>query len=217
MDRIDDIMGRWNRHRELEVFLTTFDGAQHLRLHGWLKRNDVLIKSENIVKEDDYFGVFTIYIPESMLKILKKANTKKGLFTDLEVMSAESERWNIFQNKSKDKSKLFESIENLMFSFQIRDKNDIEKFLKQANETSLALFKKNDDFIDDYVETPEMSKKDKLKDIELMIEAFVEEERYEDCALLVEIKDKIKKHYKKITNEYYTKGTININKSGSFF
>ena len=27
----------------------------------------------------------------------------------------------------------------------------------------------------------------------------------------------LKKHYKKITNEYYTKGTININKSGSFF
>ena len=53
MDRIDDIMGRWKRHRELEVFLTTFDGEQHLRLHGWLKRNDVLIKSENIVKEKE--------------------------------------------------------------------------------------------------------------------------------------------------------------------
>ena len=85
-----------------------------------------------------------------------------------------------------------------MFSFQIKDKNDIEKFLKQANETSLALFKKNDDFIDDYVETNEMSAKDKLRDLELMIEAFVEEERYEDCALLVKIKDKIKKHYKKL-------------------
>jgi hypothetical protein len=60
MDRIDDIMGRWNRHRELEVCLTTFDGQQHLRLHGWLKRNDVLIKSENIADQDDYFGVFTV-------------------------------------------------------------------------------------------------------------------------------------------------------------
>ena len=30
-----------------------------------------------------------------------------------------------------------------------------------------------------------------------MIEAFVEEERYEDCALLVKVKNKIKKHYKK--------------------
>jgi len=112
-------------------------------------------------------------------------------------MSTESERWNLFQDKTKDKDKLFESIQNFMFSFQVRDKKDIETFLKQANETSLALFKKNDDFIDDYIETDEMSAKDKIKDLDLMIEAFVEEERYEDCALLVKIKDKIKKHYKK--------------------
>jgi len=197
MDRIDDIMGKFNRHREMEVFLTTFDGAQHLRLHGWLKRNDVLIKSENIVNQEDYFGVFTVYINDTMLKKLKEENTEKGLFIDLEVMSTESERWNIFQNKTKDKDNLLESIQNFMFSFQIRDKNDIEKFLKEANETSLALFKKNDDFVDDYVETPEMTKKDKLKDLELMIEAFVEEERYEDCALLVKIKEKVIKHYAK--------------------
>ena len=199
MDRIDDIMGRWNRHREIEVFLTTFDGAQHLRLHGWLKRNDVLIKSENIADLDDYFGVFTIYVNEITLDKLKEENTEKGLFIDLEVMSTESERWNIFKGM-KDKDKLFESIQNFMFSFQIRDKKDIEKFLIEANETSLALFKKNKDFIKDYVETIEMTKKDKLKDLELMIEAFIEEERYEDCALLVKIKNKVKKHYKKQLN-----------------
>jgi hypothetical protein len=44
-----------------------------------------------------------------------------------------------------------------------------------------------------------MSKKDKLKDIELMIEAFVEEERYEDCALLVGIKEDIIEYYDKQT------------------
>ena len=197
MDRIDDIMGRWNRHRELEVFLTTYDGEQHLRLHGWLKRNDVIIKSENIVKEDEYFGVFTVYVTENQLNKLKDQNKERSLFMDLEVMSTESERWNVFKGM-KDKDKLFESIQNFMFSFQIKDKKDIEKFLKEANETSLALFKKNKDFIKDYVETPEMSKKDKLKDLDLMIEAFVEEERYEDCALLVKIKDKIKKHYTKL-------------------
>ena len=87
-----------------------------------------------------------------------------------------------------------------MFSFQIRDKKDIEKFLTEANETSLALFKKNKDFIIDYVETPEMSKKDKLKDLEIMIDTFVEEERYEDCALLVKVKNKVIKHYKKQLN-----------------
>ena len=190
-------VSKWNRHRELEVFLTTFDGAQHLRLHGWLKRNDVIIKSENIAKQDDYFGVFTVYVTENQLEKLKENNTENSLFMELEVMSTESERWSLFQDRSKNKSKLLESIENFMFSFQIRDKNDIEKFLKQANETSLALFKKNNDFIDDYVETDEMSVKEKLQDLELMIEAFVEQERYEDCALLVKIKNKIKKHYKK--------------------
>jgi valyl-tRNA synthetase len=197
MDRIDDIMGRWKRHRELEVFLTTFDGAQHLRLHGWLKRHDVLIKSENIVDQDDYFGVFTVYVTENQLDKLKENNTESSLFMELEVMSTESERWNIFKGM-KDKDRLFESIQNFMFSFQIRDKKDIESFLTQANETSLALFKKNKAFITDYVETPEMSAKDKMRDLDLMIEAFVEEERYEDCALLVKIKDKVKKHYKQL-------------------
>ena len=202
MDRIDDIMGKWNRHREMEVYLTTFDGAQHLRLHGWLKRNDVLVKSENIVDQDDYFGVFTVYITENQLEKLKENNTESSLFMELEVMSTESERWNLFQDKTKDKDKIFESIQNFMFSFQIRDKKDIEKFLKEANETSLALFKKNEDFINDYVETTEMSAKDKLKDLDLMIEAFVEEERYEDCALLVKVKNKvIKFHETSITKK----------------
>jgi len=196
MDRIGDIMGKWNRHRELEVYLTTYDGEQHLRLHGWLKRNDVLIKSENIADIDDMFGVFTIYINETMLEKLKEENTEKGLFIDLEIMSTESERWDIFRGMN-DRNKILKSIQNFMFSFQIKDKKDIERFLKQANETSLALFKKNKDFIIDYVRTKEMSAKDKMKDLDLMIEAFVEEERYEDCALLVKIKEKVIKHYKK--------------------
>ena len=199
MDKIDDIMGNWNRHREIEVFLTTADGTQHLRLHGWLKRNDVLVKSENIVDQDDYFGVFTIYITENQLDKLKENNTESSLFMELEVMSTESERWNIFKDM-KDKDKLLESIQNFMFSFQIRDKKDIEKFLTEANETSLSLFKQNKAFITDYVETKEMSVKDKVKDLDLMIEAFVEEERYEDCALLVKIKEKVIKNYKKQLN-----------------
>ena len=196
MDRIDDIMGRWNRHREIEVFLTTLNGEQHLRLHGWLKRNDVLIKSENIVDQDDYFGVFTIYINEIMLDKLKEENHEKNLFENLEVMSTESERWNVFKGM-KDKDSLFETIQNFMFSFQIKDKKDIDVFLKEANETSLALFKRNKAFIKDYVETTEMSPKDKVKDLNIMIEAFIEEERYEDCVLLVKIKEKVKKNYNK--------------------
>tara|TARA_R100001015_G_C4609696_1_gene164973 strand:+ start:115 stop:720 length:606 start_codon:yes stop_codon:yes gene_type:complete len=196
MDRIDDIMGRWNRHRELEVYLTTFDGAQHLRLHGWLKRNDTLIKTENISNSDDHFGTFMVYITENQLNKLKENNTESSLFMDLEVMSTESERWNLYQGLNK-KEGIFDKIQDFMFNFQIRSKEDIETFLKQANETSLALFKRNDEFVDDYIKTKEMSKEDKLKDIDHMIESFVEEERYEDCAFLVKIKDKVIEYYEK--------------------
>ena len=198
MDRIDDIMGKWHRHREMEVYLTTFDGTQHLRLHGWLKRNDTLIKSENIVDKEDHFGTFMVYITENQLDKLKENNTESSLFMDLEVMSSESDRWNIFQGLKKDNFESdLEKIQDFMFNFQIRDKEDIQSFLIQANETSLSLFKKSKDFVNDYVETSSMSKKDKIKDIDLMIEAFVEEERYEDCALLVGIKEDIKEFYAK--------------------
>ena len=191
-------MGKYKRHREFEVHLLTFDGAQHLRLHGWLKRNDVLIKSETIHKNKDSFGRFMIFINDIMLEKLKEENYERGLFLDIDVMNGENERWNLIKGIKKEKTEnLFEKIQDFMFSFQIRDKDDIEKFLKQANETSLALFKRNNDFVDDYITTKDLTYKDKLKDIELMIEAFVEEERYEDCALLVKIKDKIKKHYNK--------------------
>ena len=195
--RIDEIMGQWNRHREMEVYLTTYDGAQHLRLHGWLKRNDTLIKSETIVDNDDQFGMFMVYITENQLNKLKENNTESSLFMDLEVMSTESERWNIFQGiKDKEnKDNLFEKIQDFMFSFQIKDKDDIQKFLTQANNTSIALFKKSKEFIKDYIETEEMTYSDKVKDLDLMIEAFIEEERYEDCAILVKIKKKMKKYY----------------------
>ena len=197
-------MAKYKRHREFEVYLTTYDGQQHLRLHGWLKRNDVLIKSEMIHKEDDTFGRFMIYVNDIMLEKLKLENVERGLFCDIDVMNGESERWNLIKGMERKKSEnLFEKIQDFMFSFQIRDREDIQKFLTQANETSLALFKKNDDFIEDYITTKELSYKDKLKDIESMIEAFVEEERYEDCALLVKIKDKIKKYYNKQKTESY--------------
>jgi len=190
-------MTGYKRHREMEVYLTTYDGTQHLRLHGWLKRNDTLIKSENIVDQDDYFGVFMVYITENQLNKLKENNTESSLFMNLEVMSTESERWNLFQSikDKEDKDNLFDKIQDFMFSFQIKDKDDIEKFLTQANNTSIALFKKSKDFIDDYIETEEMNYGDKVKDLDIMIEAFIEEERYEDCAILVKIKKKMKKYY----------------------
>jgi len=193
-------MAKYERHREFEVHLLSYDGAQHLRLHGWLKRNDVLIKSETIHKSDDSFGRFMIYINDIMLEKLKLENMERGLFCDIDVMNGESERWGLIRNiekesKESERENLIDKIQDFMFSFQIRDKEDIENFLKQANETSLTLFKQDKSFIKDYIETNELTYKDKIKDIDLMIEAFVEEERYEDCALLVGIKEDIKEFY----------------------
>ena len=192
-------MGKYERHREFEVHLLTYDGAQHLRLHGWLKRNDVLIKSETIHNNDDSFGRFMVFINNIMLEKLKEENLERGLFLDIDVMNGESERWGLIKNieKENERENLLDKIQDFMFSFQIRDKDDIEKFLKKANETSLKLFKQSKSFIKDYVKTRELTYEDKIKDIDLMIETFVEEERYEDCALLVKVKQQINKHYKK--------------------
>jgi len=85
------------------------------------------------------------------------------------------------------------------------DPENIQDFLAHANEISLALFKQNKDFIVEYVKTKSMSKKEKLKDIELMIEHFVEEERYEDCALLVGIKEDVMEYYDKQTEKLLKK------------
>ena len=192
-------MGKYERHREFEVHLLTYDGVQHLRLHGWLKRNDVLIKSETIHNNDDSFGRFMIFINNIMLEKLKEENLERGLFLDIDVMNGESERWGLIRDIEKENKRenLLDKIQDFMFSFQIRDKEDIIKFLKKANETSLKLFKQNKSFVRDYVETRELTYEDKIKDLDLMIETFVEEERYEDCALLVKVKQQINKHYKK--------------------
>ena len=192
----DDSMDKERpRHREFEVHLTTYDGAQHLRLNGWLKRNDVIVKSEGIqkTKKSLFFGSFIVYINDIMLEKLKEENLERGLYCDIEVMNGEKERWDTY--KTYESENLFEKIQDFMFSFQVKDKKDIEKFLKDANNTSISLFKSSKSFVKDYVETTEMSYADKTKDMDLMIEAFEKEERYEDCAFLVKIKDKIEKYY----------------------
>ena len=152
-------MKNYKRHREFEVHLVTYDGEQHLRLHGWLKRNDIIVKMESIHKKDDSFGSFTIYINDKMLENLKTDNLERGLYCDIDVMNGENERWGLLRSieHSQQQENLLDKIQNFMFSFQIKSKEDISKFLKQANETSLKLFKQDKSFIIDYVETKEMS------------------------------------------------------------
>ena len=72
-----DMIGEWNRQHQLEIILKTFDGAQHLRLHGWLKRNDTLIKMESFAnKGEDYFGSFIVLLESKVLDYLKEENTE---------------------------------------------------------------------------------------------------------------------------------------------
>ena len=206
---------------ELEVYLTTYDGAQHLRLHGWLKRNTILIKAETIAKTKDHFGMFMIYINDEMSEKLKKINIEQGMYCDLEVMGNESSRWDLYKRQNppdwgnldegldddgnfprdengfdmdrlEDIENYSSSIKSFMFSLDLKSPEDIDNFIKHANETSLKLFKREDEFTEEYIQTNALSTQEKIKDIEIMIEYFIENgERYEDCALLHKIKTKI--------------------------
>lgn len=210
---------------ELEVYLTTYDGAQHLRLHGWLKRNSILIKSETIDKSKDHFGMFMIYVNDEMLDKLRKANIEQGMYCDMDVMGNESSRLDLFNRSNPeikfdwgkleddldedgnfplDENGRFDSsrldnldkfsngIKSFMFSLDLQSPERMDEFVKSANEMSLKLFKREDEFVEEYIKTPAMSSKEKIKDIEIMIEYFIEDgERYEDCAILYKIKERI--------------------------
>ena len=209
---------------ELEVYLTTYDGAQHLRLHGWLKRNSILIKSETIDKAKDHFGMFMIYVNDEMLDKLRQANIEQGMYCDMDVMGNESSRLDLFKKSNNIKfdwgkleddldedgnfpldedgrfdssrlenlDKFSNGIKSFMFSLDLQSPERMDEFVKSTNEMSLKLFKREDEFVEEYIKTPAMSSKEKIKDIEIMIEYFIENgERYEDCALLYKIKERI--------------------------
>ena len=186
-----DMSGQWNKQHQLEIILKTFDGAQHLRLHGWLKRNDTLIKMESFAnKGEDYFGSFIVLLESKVLDILKEENLEKGLFVHIDIISNEENTFKLSDNMIK----LDEGIKNFLFDVagQLSSPEDIERFVGRANETTVKLFKKNPSYITEYVETNEMSYENKIKDLDILIQYFEEQERYEDCALILEVKDKVK-------------------------
>ena len=80
-----------------------------------------------------------------MIENLKVDNLERGLYCDIDVMNGENERWGLLRSieHSQQQENLLDKIQNFMFSFQIKSKEDISKFLKQANETSLKLFKQD--------------------------------------------------------------------------
>jgi hypothetical protein len=195
----DPMDGQWNRHTEMEVCFKTYDGTQHLRLHGWLKRNDTLIKMESFTNEKErksgsHFGSFIVFITEKTLKRLKEENLEKGLFMDLEILSSEEARWEGYKGMD-NVMKLDEGIKDFLFDIagQLSSPEDITKFVGRANETTLKLFKRDPIYIEEYIETNEMSYEHKLKDLDILIQYFEEQERYEDCALILEVKKKVEK------------------------
>jgi len=97
----------------IEICLTTEDGIQHLRCHGWLKRERILVKAEQVFgKGSNDFGMFIIVVPSEELYELMEY--KDDMFSSFEVMNQEEERWNTYKKK-KDKD-FIQNISNFMFS-----------------------------------------------------------------------------------------------------
>jgi len=178
----------------MEVCLTTGDGIQHLRLHGYLKRSDIPIKNETVINAENQFGMIIAICDSDTLAALKK---RGDLFDSISVMDGEDVRWELY--KTMKNENIVNQIKDFMFSFDFSDpKKSIENMLHRANETSIELFRKNKSFIDDYISTDTLTYEEKIKDLELMISYFENLERYEDCAILVGIKNQVKNHYKKL-------------------
>ncbi len=186
-----------NMAHELEVHIITIDGAQHLRLNGYLKRNSVLIKSEIISddKKEGIFGRFMIYPTYKQLEALKKENRKNDLYTELETMTNEDGRWDLYKKDAAmfNIEKLDEGIKNFLFNISLQSPKDITNWVEKANKVSMDLFRSSKSYQDEYVESNEMTYKDKIRDIDMMINYFEEREKYEDCAILMKIKQRIEK------------------------
>ena len=109
----------------------------------------------------------------------------------MDVISNEENTYKLSDNMMK----LDEGIKNFLFDIagQISSPEDISKFVGRANETTLKLFRQSESYIIEYIETNDMSYDNKMKDLDILIQYFEEQERYEDCALLVKVKQKVKK------------------------
>ena len=186
-----------NMARELEVHIITTDGAQHLRLNGYLKRNSILIKSETIASDEKegVFGRFMIYPTYKQLEALKKENRKNDLYDELETMTNEDGRWDLYKKDTSmfNIQKLDEGIKNFLFDISLQTPKDLTNWVEKANKVSMDLFRSSKSYQDEYVETNDMGYKEKIKDIDMMVSYFEEKEKYEDCAILMKIKQRIEK------------------------
>tara|TARA_B100001093_G_C26202607_1_gene748624 strand:- start:138 stop:605 length:468 start_codon:yes stop_codon:yes gene_type:complete len=134
----------------------------------------------------------------SRLDLFKKSNDIKFDWGKLEDDLDDDGNFPLDEDGRFDPSKLenidkfSNSIKSFMFSLDLQSPESMESFIKSANETSLKLFKREDEFVEEYIKTPAMTSTEKIRDIEIMIEYFIENgERYEDCAILYKIKERI--------------------------
>ena len=114
-----------------------------------------------------FFSKYGIFINNIMLEQLKEENMERGLFCDIDVMNTENERWNIIKKLDEENDKhenLLDKIQDFMFSFQIRDKKDIEKL----NEYTASTKK---DFLH-YVKNNLTSKTDPAKKLDSFFDYF---------------------------------------------
>ena len=99
---------RWPRRNETEICLLTYDGAQHLKLHGWLKRHKVPIRAENIINEEDCFGIFTVIISDDSFYELLVEDVME-LLKVWNMLSQNLEDTVKFENKEKTKYQILKS------------------------------------------------------------------------------------------------------------
>ena len=102
------------------------------------------------------------------------------------------------------------------------NKNDIKQFTHELIEyfeyNLPSIFKKQRDLNVAYSILELMKKIDDIENFnKKSLYILIREMTDVETSHITSVVNTLKKHYKKITNEYYTKGTININKSGSFF
>jgi len=177
----------------MEVCLTTSDGVQHLRLYGFLKKSEISIKSETVIDDDFQFGMIVVECDSDGLASLK---LREDLFDSISVMESDDMRWGLY--KTLKNENVMHQLEEFAFSFDFDNPvKSIDNMLERANETSITLFKKSQSFVDDYVDTDQLSFDEKMKDLEFMIGYFEDLERYEDCGILLNIQNKVKKEHLK--------------------
>ena len=178
----------------IEVCLTTEDGIQHLRCHGWLKRQKILVKAEQVFgKGSNDFGMFIIVIPSEELYELM--DLKDDMFSSFEVMNQEEERWNTYKKK-KDKD-FIQNISNFMFSLAPENKIDIDIKSNSAVITTSALEQVGGD-IDSFIDFVLEKKPKRVINIEPILEFSHNNEFDNLMKLYCEKRNYLKYYYSKL-------------------